>query len=165
MSGFFNFLKNLFSGILSFFGGRSGSEKSLKASPESSPKARKSKGYFLELEDAKGVSSASDASSPKAPEPETPPQPVAKVESQPKPQPEVKADPQPTPQAKSTATTTAEPVKPEPAVTANALNLPQPTVTFATDYLVNASSSNGRRRPGANMSAYLNMARQVKTSS
>ncbi len=38
---------------------------------------------------------------------------------------------------------------------------PQET-TFAPDYLV-PTSSNGRRRPGANMSSFLDMARQVKT--
>ncbi|WP_193198527.1 hypothetical protein [Nostoc sp. MG11] len=41
----------------------------------------------------------------------------------------------------------------------------QPTeTTFAPKYLApSVTSSNGRRRPGANMSAYLEMARQVKT--
>ncbi|WP_138501256.1 hypothetical protein [Nostoc sp. PA-18-2419] len=41
----------------------------------------------------------------------------------------------------------------------------QPTeTTFAPKYLAPSSNiSNGRRRPGANMSAYLDMARQVKT--
>lgn len=41
----------------------------------------------------------------------------------------------------------------------------QPTeTTFAPKYVaLAATTSNGRRRPGANMSAYLEMARQVKT--
>lgn len=62
--------------------------------------------------------------------------------------------------AKETAkakTTKVEPVKVEP------VKPPVPTeTTFAPKYLI-PSSSNGRRRPGANMSSYLDMARQVKT--
>jgi hypothetical protein len=35
--------------------------------------------------------------------------------------------------------------------------------TFAPKYLTPGGNSNGRRRPGANMSSFLEMARQVKT--
>ncbi|MEA5553687.1 hypothetical protein VB713_22365 [Anabaena cylindrica UHCC 0172] len=55
----------------------------------------------------------------------------------------------------------AEPAK--AAVKAEPAKAPVPTeTTFAPKYLV-PSSSNGRRRPGANMNTYLDMARQVKT--
>ncbi|WP_375471793.1 hypothetical protein [uncultured Nostoc sp.] len=64
---------------------------------------------------------------------------------------------------------TAEGLKVEPGKKAKAAAAKvlkeQPTeTTFAPKYLApSATSSNGRRRPGANMSAYLDMARQIKT--
>ncbi|ODH02682.1 hypothetical protein A4S05_22960 [Nostoc sp. KVJ20] len=64
---------------------------------------------------------------------------------------------------------TAEGLKVEPGKNAKAAAAKviqeQPTeTTFAPKYLApSTTSSNGRRRPGANMSAYLEMARQVKT--
>jgi hypothetical protein len=40
---------------------------------------------------------------------------------------------------------------------------PLPTVTaFATEYLIKPSSNSSRRRPGANMKSFVNMAREVK---
>jgi hypothetical protein len=43
------------------------------------------------------------------------------------------------------------------------LNLPTSSVTFAPTYLNPAANNNGdRRRPGANMGSFLNMARQAK---
>jgi hypothetical protein len=52
-----------------------------------------------------------------------------------------------------------------PAVAAKALNLPAPTVTFAPDYLNPAKNgASDRRRPGANMGSFLDMARQVNPS-
>lgn len=44
---------------------------------------------------------------------------------------------------------------------ASALNLPQPKVTSYRDF----SNFGDRRRPGANMSSFLDMARKVRTSS
>jgi hypothetical protein len=64
---------------------------------------------------------------------------------------------------------TAEGLKVEPgknakAAAAKAVKEQPKETTFAPKYLApSAASSNGRRRPGANMSAYLDMARQVKT--
>ncbi|MEH2079611.1 MAG: hypothetical protein V7K89_06250 [Nostoc sp.] len=64
---------------------------------------------------------------------------------------------------------TAEGVKIEPgnkekAAAAKVLKEQPTETTFAPKYLApSATSSNGRRRPGANMSAYLDMARQIKT--
>ncbi|WP_375510774.1 hypothetical protein [uncultured Nostoc sp.] len=64
---------------------------------------------------------------------------------------------------------TAEGLKVEPgknakAAAAKVLKEEPKETTFAPKYLApSATSSNGRRRPGANMSAYLDMARQVKT--
>ncbi|MBH8573826.1 hypothetical protein I8752_12495 [Nostocaceae cyanobacterium CENA369] len=64
---------------------------------------------------------------------------------------------------------TAEGLKVEPgnnakAAAAKAVKEQPKETTFAPKYLApSATNSNGRRRPGANMSAYLDMARQVKT--
>ncbi|UBF25855.1 hypothetical protein K9N68_30650 [Kovacikia minuta CCNUW1] len=69
MSGLINFVKGLFSGILSFLGGLVGSKKESKAISEGQPKSakpKKSNGYFLELDDAKGVGSTSNGASAKA---------------------------------------------------------------------------------------------------
>ncbi|MBD2294072.1 hypothetical protein H6G06_11355 [Anabaena sphaerica FACHB-251] len=73
----------------------------------------------------------------------------------------------PTPKAEPVKATKAEPAQPAkaaPAQPAKAAPV-QPAVatetTFAPKYLV-PSSSGIRRRPGANMSSYLDMARQAK---
>ncbi|BAZ52566.1 hypothetical protein NIES4103_52300 [Nostoc sp. NIES-4103] len=64
---------------------------------------------------------------------------------------------------------TAEGLKVEPgknakAAAAKAVKEEPKETTFAPTYLApTANGSNGRRRPGANMSAYLELARQVKT--
>ncbi|AFZ60906.1 hypothetical protein H6G54_22760 [Anabaena cylindrica FACHB-243] len=74
-----------------------------------------------------------------------------------------KAEPAKATAAKPEAVATkakAEPAK-APAVKPEPAKVPDET-TFAPKYLV-PSSSNGRRRPGANMNTYLDMARQVKT--
>jgi gas vesicle protein len=55
-----------------------------------------------------------------------------------------------------------EPVQPAKAEAAKKVIQEQPTeTTFAPKYLI-PNNSNGRRRPGANMNSYLDMARQVK---
>ncbi|MBN3889445.1 MULTISPECIES: hypothetical protein [unclassified Nostoc] len=57
-----------------------------------------------------------------------------------------------------------EPGKKAKAAAAKVLKEEPTETTFAPKYLApSTTSSNGRRRPGANMSAYLDMARQIKT--
>ncbi|BAY93222.1 MULTISPECIES: hypothetical protein [unclassified Tolypothrix] len=57
-----------------------------------------------------------------------------------------------------------EPGKNDKAVSAKVVKEQPKETTFAPKYVAaGAGSSNGRRRPGANMSVYLDMARQVKT--
>ncbi|NDJ17569.1 hypothetical protein GS601_09745 [Myxacorys almedinensis A] len=52
----------------------------------------------------------------------------------------------------------------QPDAPANvALNMPKPTVSFATEYLTPKSTS-ARRRPGANMRSFIEMAKTVKPS-
>ncbi|MBW4690243.1 MAG: hypothetical protein KME27_00590 [Lyngbya sp. HA4199-MV5] len=161
MSSFVNFLKNLLSGLSSFVGGLfSKKEKAAIAGTESKPRKAKNSGYFLELDDAKGIGNSVAAPAKAA---------VAAVKSEvgkatAKPEPAKVEAAKPTQTTKVAAT--AEKVEPKPAAANAALNLPQPTVTtFAPNYLAPTGSSNGRRRPGANMSSFLDMARQVKTSS
>jgi hypothetical protein len=173
MSGLFNFIKGLFAGILGIFG----RGKQTDAIAEAAPKRKKSSGYFLELEDAKSTGNSASApagnptpanpASAKAPEPAAAEaQPVAAATT---------AQPQAEPAQKSSARKAklaaaaeqAEPAKPTAPVAVNpvnnSLNLPQPTVTnFATEYLI-PKTATPRRRPGANMSNFLDMARQVKT--
>lgn len=150
MSGIFKLLGSLISGIAAFFGGLLGSKKADSA-PSLAPKAKKSSGYFLELDEAKGLGTAAPAPVEKAAEPVAA-QPVVAP-----PAAKTEAAPKPAPAAPKTAPA------PEPVAVANTLNLPKPSVaTFAPDYLAPSAGSNGRRRPGANMSSFLDMARQVK---
>jgi len=156
MSSFVNFLKNIVSGLFSFLGGLVGSKKPQEAIAEAAPKPRKARnsGYFLELDDAKGVGSAATPAQASKQEP-------AKAEP-------AKAEPAKaavkSKQIKTPVTAEPKPA-PKPAAANAALNLPQPTVTtFAPKYLASNGSSNGRRRPGANMSSFLDMARQIKTA-
>ncbi len=138
MSGFIGFIGGFINFIKGLFSGIFGIF---------GKKSGGSSGYFLEMEDAKGTGSA-PAAAPKA-------------------APAKQAEPAPEAAAKAVATPApakAEAPQPAPAAVAKALNLPAPTVTnFATDYLLPASS-NSRRRPGANMSSFLDMARQTKTA-
>lgn len=55
---------------------------------------------------------------------------------------------------KKVAPVAADPVAPAPA--------PTPITNFATDYLIKPSSDSTRRRPGANMSKFLELAREAK---
>ncbi len=152
MSSLVNFLKNIVSGVFSFLGGLFSSKKSQNAIADAAPKPGKARnsGYFLELDEAKGVGSALTPASKQEP---------AKADA--------KAEPaKAVVKSKQAKTPAAEPkAAPKPAAANAALNLPQPTVTtFAPKYLAANGSSNGRRRPGANMSSFLDMARQIKTA-
>ncbi len=142
MSGLINFIKGIFSAIFGIFGGKK----------EGAAKAKKSKGYFLELDDAKGVEApAQPAAAAATPAPAT--------ASQASPRQEKRAALANAAQAQ--AAPAPAPAAPAPAP---APKKPVPTeVNFATKYLVPANTG-GRRRPGANMTSYLSMARQVKVS-
>jgi hypothetical protein len=174
-----DFIKKLISGILGFVSGILGLVTGFL------PGKKKSNGYFLELDEAKDAakevasnakkvgetvaSNAKKVTATIASETPTPSKPdslngtktaaaKAKGKSAKNPKP---ADVQ--------LVQTAEGLKIEPGKNAKATSAKvlkeQPTeTTFAPKYLApSTTSSNGRRRPGANMSAYLEMARQVKT--
>lgn len=51
----------------------------------------------------------------------------------------------------------------EPASIANTAPAESTITNFATDYLIQPSSISSRRRPGANMKQFMDMARQVET--
>ncbi len=161
MGGVINLIKKLFSGIFSFIGGILG--------------GKKSSGYFMEYDEAQSVKPASTK--------EIAPEQAIKngksaAESVAKSVKETVVATEAT--VKSAVKSTkaeaakAEPVKAEtaaangstngakPPVAAETLNLPQPTVSFATEYLV-PKPTNSRRRPGANMGAFLEMAKTAKT--
>ena len=170
-----DFIKNLISGILSFVTGLL--------------RGKKSNGYFLELDEAKDA--ANDAAKEVASNVKKVAETVASnakkvtatIGSE---APEAskpaslngtktaaaKTKEKPAKNAKPpdvTLVQTAEGLKVEPgkkakAAAAKVLKEEPKETTFAPKYLApSATSSNGRRRPGANMSAYLDMARQVKT--
>ncbi|MBD2182766.1 hypothetical protein H6S82_06535 [Planktothrix sp. FACHB-1355] len=166
----FGFIKNIFGGIMAFFGGILGIGKKSKEDKSNAPKTRKGRGYYLELDESQAAQTG-NGSKPAQAE-------AVKVESAPKAEPAKVAEavaaapapvapaPAPKPQpAKAEAAPKPEAVKAAaPVAKANAKSEPQAPSTFAPNYLLTLSSTNGRRRPGANMSSFLDMARQVKTS-
>ncbi|AVH67591.1 hypothetical protein [Nostoc sp. 'Peltigera membranacea cyanobiont' N6] len=172
-----DFIKKLFSGILGFITGLL-------------PGKKKSNGYFLELDEAKDAAKdvAKEVASNAKKVAETVTSSAKKVTTaitseaptQSKPDSlngtkttaqkgKAKSAKNPKP-ADVTLVQTAEGLKVEPgknakAAAAKVLKEEPKETTFAPKYLSpSVTSSNGRRRPGANMSAYLDMARQIKTS-
>jgi hypothetical protein len=186
------FIKNLISGILGLLSGILGFVTGLL------PGKKKSNGYFLELDEAKGTAkeAAKEVASTAKKAVETVASTAKKVTetitsdapaaSEPVSLNGAKAD---TTKAKAKSTKSTKEAKstqnPKPAdvqlvQTAQGLQVQpgnnekaaaakvvkqQPTeTTFAPKYLApSANGSNGRRRPGANMNSYLELARQVKT--
>ncbi|AFZ27328.1 hypothetical protein Cylst_5299 [Cylindrospermum stagnale PCC 7417] len=144
------FIKKLIAGILGFITGLL-------------PKKKKSNGYYLELDEATSVPKPSPAASngAKVAKPVAAAAPVQSVVAQtpaPTAAKATKAKP-----SKSGKAAKAEPA-PAPAPAATKTTKAPTETTFAPKYLdPSVVSSNGRRRPGANMNAYLDMASQVKT--
>ncbi len=143
----FGFIKNLFAGIFGFLGNLFGFKKTE---------------YFLDLDDSQGSKDAKPSQPAKA-EPAK-----AQAQEQKAAAPgAAKAEPakataaKPAQKAAQPATAAQNGQAAKPAAPAKA---PEPAVSgFATRYLVTASNGS-RRRPGANMSSYLTMARDMKTA-
>ncbi|MBD2384652.1 hypothetical protein [Cylindrospermum sp. FACHB-282] len=142
------FIKKLIAGILGFITGLL-------------PGKKKGNGYYLELNEAATETKPAASNGAKAAQPVAPAAPVQSVIA-------------PTPAPTAAKATKEKPSKkgkaakaePAPAVApAAAKSTKAPTeTTFAPKYLdPAAASSNGRRRPGANMNPFLDMATQVKT--
>jgi hypothetical protein len=137
----FGFIKNLIAGILGFVTGLL-------------PGKKKGNGYFLELDEAKSIKPLETVKKAAKEVASNTQKAAEKVISDSKK--EVETVPSIAP-ASSNITKTATPADSKVA------KIPTET-TFAPKYLApSATSSNGRRRPGANMTSFLEMARNVKT--
>lgn len=115
---------------------------------------KKNDGFYIQLEDADAksapVAKAAAKSAPAAPTAE----PAVAV-------PAAKADAKPAKTEKKSAKK-AETPKPKVEAAPAPVAAPVPAITnFATDYLIKPSSSSGRRRPGANMRQFVDLARQM----
>jgi hypothetical protein len=129
----FGFIKKLFGGIFSFLGGLFGSKQS---------------GYYMELEESKGSTPAAKPQA--AQQKKLEPLPTGKPES-------AKATQSKSPQKKAETKPAAPIAKVEPAKPAPKEAAPAPK-REATPVMVTP-----RRRPGANMTSYLDMARNMPT--
>ena len=149
----FGFIKKLITGILGFITGLL--------------PGKKGNGYYLELDEP--ASEKAPAATPKTPEVS----PAATTNGT-KAAASVAVD-SPVNAPAATKTTKSEPSKngkapkAEPATTSAATSngkkpAPAEETTFAPKYLAPSASSSNRRRPGANMSSYLDMASKMKTS-
>lgn len=169
----FGFIKNLFSGIAAFFGGLFGGKKS-QGDASDAPKSKKSKGYYLQLDEAETSGPLKEV---KKPEP-------AKVEATAAPAKAEAAEAKTPEPAKATVATAsssqptkevptgdngkvtveAQPNPPAPAnLVANNGKVDAPAEqTFAPKYLTPTATSS-RRRPGPSLDMFRDMARQVKT--
>jgi len=161
MSGIINFLKNLVGGIFGFFGGFFGKKAALEGG-SNQPSKKSNSGYFLELDDSKlpepvlaiaatvmsSAEAIADAVNGKAP---TQPKKTTRKEKLAA----AKAS------NGSSASITAEKAPSEPkSVPVDSVMAVPSEVGFATKYPIQITG--GRRRPGANMNSYLDMARQMK---
>lgn len=132
----FNFISNLFKGIINFFTGLFGGNSSEGK-------------FYKELDE-------SQKPAPQKPSPEPQPQPAqaskseSQAESKPKSQPKPESKPQP-----ATANASKNGKAETPA---------EPKKTFAPEYLM-PTPSPSRRRPGPSYNMFKDMARQVKTPS
>ncbi|MBW4478046.1 MAG: hypothetical protein KME54_14560 [Tolypothrix brevis GSE-NOS-MK-07-07A] len=159
----FGFIKNLIAGILGFVTGLL-------------PGKKQGKGYFLELDEAKSIKpletvkkAASNTQkavetviSDSKKEVETVPSKAPASSNGTKPAASI-ADSKSVKASKNGKVPKAEP-KPELTPAASKVAKIPTETTFAPKYLApSATSSNGRRRPGANMTSFLEMARNVKT--
>jgi hypothetical protein len=135
-------IKKIFASIFGIFGailklpfGLLSSKKDATAESAPATKQKKNKAFYLEATDAKGV-----------PTPAAAPQNAPKTKTK----------------AKAKKETAAAPV----AATAATLNLPQPTVTVTETPTPasNYKTFGPRRRPGANMKSYLDMAKTIKSA-
>lgn len=141
---------------------------------------KKNDGFYLQLEDddkapkpaaqpkaeSKPKAESQPAASPTAPVVEAAPVAPPAVAETPQTAPAAKSDAKAEPEVaksgkKSIKKTEAKKVEAEPVPVAAPAPAAPPITNFATDYLIKPSSTSTRRRPGANMNSYLDMARQA----
>ena len=141
----FGFIKKLITGILSFITGLL--------------PGKKGNGYYLELDEA--ASDTAPATTDKQPEVA----PVSTTNGSVAPVSAAVSTPVTTTTTKVEETKNGSAKKAEPTTAAsNGITTPPAENTFAPKYLVPSGSGSNRRRPGANMNSYLDMARQMKTA-
>jgi hypothetical protein len=152
-----DFIKKLISGILGLISGILGFVTGLL------PGKKKSNGFFLELDEASTGAKPAVTAKPKAtPTNGTKAVAEAAAASTATEKPASKAVK--TAKVESSKNGKAPKAEPTPATVASTTPKIPTETTFAPKYLApSAANSNGRRRPGANMSAYMDMASQVKT--
>lgn len=166
MSGLINVIKSLLGGIFGFIGGLFGGKKTIEGS---APKAKKGNGYFLELDEAKidpvAATTTSEVSATE--QPMTVSQAAIAAPATPGAAPAKTSTRKEKLAALAAANTSAPTTEAAPAAPAPAAATPAPVaaapiaeVNFATKYLIPANNGT-RRRPGANMSSYLDMARKM----
>ncbi len=162
MSGIINFLKNLVGGIFGFVSGFFGKKPTAIENGSNQRTKKSNSGYFLELDDSKlpepvlavaaTVRSSAEAiadsvtgNAPDQPKKTTPKEKLAAAKAS----------------NGNSASVAAEKTPAEPkSVPVNSVMAAPSEVGFATKYPI--PMTGGRRRPGANMSSYLDMARQMK---
>ncbi|HBL12913.1 MAG TPA: hypothetical protein DD379_16255 [Cyanobacteria bacterium UBA11162] len=132
--------------------------KKSEGDSSTAPATKKTKEYFLELDESGNVKSETETKKPEPAKAE-----VAAAESS-----NGKAEAQAQPQEPAKATTPVEAPKPIPAPTpvaaaSNGRVEPEPGLTFAPNNLLPLKSNNSRRRPGPSMNSFLEMASQMKT--
>lgn len=170
----FGFIKKLFGGIFAFLGGLIGGKKAEGEASDTAQiapqaKAKKTKGYYLELDETGNTKLDVTALKPELAKAA-----VALIEKQS----EVEKKPEPVKAAVATAPEkklkTAKAQAPAEAENGKVKIEAQPNppaetngkaadkATFAPNYLMPTASSS-RRRPGPNMNTFLDMARQAKT--
>lgn len=137
--------------MVSFFKNLGG--KKSEGDSSTAPKTKKSKDYFLELDETGSVKSEAPAQKAEPVKAE-----AAKAQPEPKaqqPEPVKMTVASPAPQAAPAATPTT--------AASNSKVEPQPGLTFSPNNLLPLTTQNSRRRPGPCMSSFLDMARQMKT--
>lgn len=158
----FGFIKKLINGILafvtSFF-----NKKSSADAPSAVPQPKRKSGYFMEFDDSSANGQPAKIEAAKAEPVKTQPAKVeaTKVEATKAPEPAAqpgKAEARKAAKAEAAKTEATPPAPAQPAPAAannqNGQKQSEPAIAF--------SSFGDRRRPGPNMSSFLDMARQVK---
>jgi hypothetical protein len=139
MGGIINFFKNLIGGVFGFIGGLFGGKKTKD-------------GFFMELEEAPTAAPTAVAT-PEAPAASA----KATKQSIKAEKTAAKAEKTAAKAEKAAAKAAVAAAESAPAPAANPLNLPEPTISFAEANRLPTPTP--RRRPGANMGSYLNMAK------
>jgi hypothetical protein len=116
--------------------------------------SKKNNDFFVEIGDSAEASAAPVAEAPKAPA-EVEAAPVAEAPAQ-----EKKTKKTSIKEKAAKAEAPVAPAAPLPAPVA--LKKPASVVLFSPDYLIAPNSASTRRRPGANMNGFLDMAKQYK---